>query len=143
VHLTVKHLTSIAGLATALMLVASQANAQTATFTLPFQAHVGNTTLVPGEYQLRVSANGTVVPSAYLYSDGKLVATLSVLRQWTQEANGSYVELLAIGSSRYLSKFVSKDAGAVYTFGIPSAARHQILAEARASRVPANQPASN
>jgi hypothetical protein len=138
VPLSRKNLSTIAGFTTALILVVSQANAQIATFTLPFPAHVGKTTLTPGEYQLRVTAGPSPVPAAYLYRDGKLVATAAVMRQPTQEANGSYLQVLGIGGSHYISKFVSSGSGAVFTFAIPGAARHEILADTRATRISTN-----
>lgn len=142
-HLTAKHLTAVAGIATALIMAASQANAQTATFTLPYSARVGKTTLPAGEYRLRVHATGTAIPAAYLYSNGKLVASAGVLRQLTPDADGSYLELLAIGDSHYLSKFVSRDTGAIFTFAIPRAARHQVLADTRVTRVSSEHTEAN
>jgi hypothetical protein len=135
VHIAAKHFNAIAGVATALIMAVSQVNAQTATFTLPFATHVGKTTLPAGEYRLQVSAMGSVIPAAYLYANGKLVATAPVFRQLTQDATGSYLELLAVGGSHYFNKFVSRDAGATYTFVIPSAAQHQIFAETRATKI--------
>lgn len=141
-HITAKHFTSVAGLATTLILAASQANAQTAKFTLPFPAHVGKATLPAGDYRLQISGTASPIPAFYLYREGKLVAHAPAFRQLTQYTNGNYLELVDISGSRYVSKFVSNDNAAIYTFVIPSAARHEILADTRASRVSVNRAAN-
>ena len=142
-HLSTKNLTSIAAMAAAFTLAASAASAQTATFTLPFTARVGNATLLPGDYRLQVSGSITPLPAAYLYREGKLIATVAVLRQLTKDTDRSHLELQAIGGSQYLRKFVSNDTGAIFTFAIPRAARHEILAETRATRVAVESKATN
>lgn len=142
-HLAARHLTAVSVLGTGLILAVSQAKAQAATFTLPFPAHVGKTTLLPGQYRMQLSGTVSPLPAIYLYRDGKLAATVPVFRQFTQDAGGSYLELVAVGGSHYLSKFISAGDGAVYTFGIPSAVRHQVLAETRSARVSVDDPAGN
>lgn len=142
-QLSTKHMINIAGLAAAVVLAASQASAQTATFTLPFTAHVGNATLAPGEYRLQVSGAQTPLPAIYLYHQDKLAATVAVFRQLTNDTEGSYIELANIGGSRYFSKFISTGGGAIYTFAIPHSARHQVLADTRVTKVPASSGASN
>ena len=142
-HFSTKSFTSLAGLAATLILTAAQASAQTATFTLPFTAHVGNATLPPGEYRLQVTGLSTAIGAAHVYHDGELVANVSVLRRLSQDANGSYLELTTVGGSRYFRTLVSKDFGAIYTFAIPHAARHPVLAKTRAVSVPVNSGSAN
>jgi hypothetical protein len=138
-----KHLLTFGTLAAALVLVASHASAQRATFTLPFQAHMGNVTLQPGEYRMSMPSATSVVRVIYLYSDGKVQAALPAAIDAFADSGRGYLELVNVSGTYFVKRLVSGVTATTYTFDIPKTARHEILANTRATSIPVTGGAAN
>jgi hypothetical protein len=143
VHPSRKHLFTLLTLAAALVLTVSQASAQRATFTLPFEARIGNATLQPGEYRMTVPSATSAIRVVYLYSNGKVQATLPAAIDAYADSGQSYLELVNVGGTYFVKKFVSSARGATYNFYVPKAARREILANTRATTIPVTSGAAN
>lgn len=124
-----------AGIAIALAL---SALAGQGSFTLPVVAHLGNATLSPGDYRIITSEPIGGVYVVYLYGNGKLQATLPLGVGSQPEPDRSYLELVNVGGTYFVRKYNAGVAGRAFTFNIPKKARHQAIANVRATSLPVN-----
>lgn len=121
--------------AAALVLTVSEASAQPATFTLPFQAHFGNVTLPPGEYHMAMPTATSSIRAIYLYGNGKVQATLPAAIDAYADSGDSHLEIVNIDGTYFVKRFVSGVTGTTYTFHLPKAVRREIFANTRATTV--------
>ncbi len=131
-HLFSNRVTSFAAFALALALSVSHANAQKATFTLPFEAHWGNTVLQPGEYTLEAPSIGSTLPVfSIIGNDGKRMLLPHSNVDYGTVSARSYLELVNIGGAYFVEKFESGATGKSFAFEIPKSVRHQAMANAQ------------
>lgn len=142
-HPITKRLFTFATVAAALVLAVSHASAQRATFTLPFQVHIGNATLQPGEYRMNAPSATSPVQVLYLYSEGKVQAALPATIAANADSSQSYLELVNVGGTYFVKKFVSGATATTYTFGLPKIPRREILANTRVTSIPVTGGAAN
>ena len=142
-HLISKPLLTLGTFAAALVFTVSHASAQRATFTLPFQVHIGNVILQPGEYRLNAPSATSAIRVIYFYGNGKVQAALPAAIDAYADPGESHLELVNVGGSYFVRKFVSGVTEKTYTFGVPKAARREILANTRATSIPVSGGAAN
>jgi len=132
-----------ATLAFGLALAVSHASANEATFKLPVLAHFGNAILPPGEYRMTVPSPITPINVIYLHGDGKVQATLPALTDTQELSDRSYLQLVNVGGTYFVAKYISGVSGKTYTFSIPKAARRQTVASTPATTVAVTGGAAN
>lgn len=138
-----KHLLGFGALAAALMLTASQAGAQQATFTLPFEAQFGKATLQPGTYKLLLPVTVTGPREIYIEGNGRVRAMLPIGVGAWDLGEHSRIEFVKTGDTYVAEKYTSGATGMAYEFSIPKAVRRDILAKARAASIPITAAVSN
>ena len=138
-----KRLLTFGTFAAALVLALSHASAQRATFTLPFQVHMGNATLQPGEYRMSAPSATSSVRVIYLYSNGKVQAAMPATIDAYADSGNSYFELVNVGGTYFVKKFVSGVTETTYTFGLPKIGRREIVANTRVTSIPVAGGAAN
>ncbi len=130
-HLFSNRVTSAAALTLALALSASHANAEKATFTLPFEAHWGTAILPAGEYTMEAPSIGSILPVFTITGNGKTVMLPPSTTDYVNKSERNCLELVNIGGAYFVEKFDSGATGKKFDFWIPKSARHQAMANAQ------------
>lgn len=138
-----KYRFGIGTFAFALVLMVSHANAQRATFTLPFEAHVGNATLEPGEYRLRLPAAETNMRDVVLEGNGKVQRALPITTDSGPQSAQAYFEFVNVDGTYFAKKFVSGATGTTYEFHVPKPARRSVVANSHTTSVSVSGGVSN
>lgn len=131
VHLFKNRVVGFAAFALALGLASSQAYAQKATFTLPFEAHWGNAVLQPGEYTLQAPSATSALPVFSVTGNGKTILLASSNTAYETESKRNCLELVNINGAYFVRTFESGATGKSFAFVIPKSARHEAMANAR------------
>lgn len=139
---TPKYMLSLGTLAAALVLTGSFASAQRATFTLPFEAHVGKATLPAGEYRLHLPTAENSIRTVQFERDGKVQIVLPATTGNVPETEQAHFEFVNIDGAYFAKKFVS-GTGTVYEFQIPKFAHHSVVASSGTTTVSVSGGAMN
>ncbi len=118
-----KRILSIAGLATAISLIAAPLNAQQGRFNLPVEAHWGNAVLSPGAYKLSGPSVTSPIGILYISGNGQTQMAVPAVTEIKNDSNRSYLRLVNVDGIYVVREFVSGATGRNYTFGIPKTLR--------------------
>ncbi len=118
-----KRILSIAGLATAISLIAAPLNAQQGRFNLPYEVHWGNAVLSPGAYRLSGPSVTSPIGILYISGNGQTQMAVPAVTEFGKDSNHSYLKLVNVGGQYVVREFVSGATGRSYTFGIPKTLR--------------------
>jgi len=84
-----------------------------------------------------------VIRVIYLYSNGKVQATLPATMYTSADSGQSYLEVVNVSGTYFVKKFVSGATATTYTFSIPKAIPREILAKTRVTSIPITGAAAN
>ena len=129
--LSITQLATITAFAAALSLGASRANAQNATFNLPFEAHWGKAVLEPGDYKLTTPISVSPIRILYLRGGTSTQAAIPAIVNQEDASNHSYLKLVNVDGKYYVSEYVSAVTGHAFKFGVPKATHRDIMAQDR------------
>lgn len=118
-----KRIFSIAGLATAIGLIAAPLNAQQGRFNLPYEVHWGNAVLSPGAYRLSGPSVTSPIGILYISGNGQTQMAVPAVTEIKNDSNHSYLRIVNAGGVWVVREFVSGATGRNYTFGIPKTLR--------------------
>lgn len=125
-------LVTVSAFVAALGLGASQANAQKATFHLPFEAHWGRAILHPGTYTLSDPDSVSVNRIFYLRGDaGTQMAIPRVVGNEVAVSDRTYLKLVNVDGTYYVREYVSAARGTALKFAIPKENDRELSAQTR------------
>ena len=122
---------TITALAAALGLGASRASAQTATFTLPYEAHWGTAVLEPGHYKLSTPYSVSPIRIFYLRGDTSTQALVPAIVNQEDNADRSYLKLVNVGGTYYVREYVSGATGHAFKFAVPKEVHRETMSQVR------------
>jgi hypothetical protein len=115
-------------------LFAVAANAQYASFDLPFEAHWGKAVLEPGHYRIAAPMS-TVWPQVlYLMGPNKVHTVIASTQQPNPAVEHSFIKVVNYGSDHYITDFAWGDRGKYFTFPKPKM-REQLMTKGRKPEV--------
>jgi|UPI00037FC331 hypothetical protein len=115
----------------ALGLGAAQANAQKATFYLPFEAHWGRAVLHAGKYTLTTPESASDSRIFFLQSASGSQMALPIIVGNGVVSKRSYLKLVNVGGTFYVQEYVSAPTGIALKFATPKASHRDLSAQAR------------
>ena len=118
-----KRTLSIAGLAAAVLLIASPLNAQQGSFNLPVEAHWGSAVLSPGTYKISGPSVTSPIGVLYISGSGQTQMAVPAETEIKNDTDRSYLKLVDVGGSYVVREYVSGTTGRNYRFGIPKTLR--------------------
>ena len=113
-------------LTVSLGIFAAASNAQQARFTLPFEAHWGSVVLPAGEYKMDAPLSKSWPRVLSIAGQGRTVYLLAAVESPRPESEQSYLKLVNVGGTQFVTEFRSGVNGKLFTFEIPKAMRSQI-----------------
>ena len=126
----------ISALAAALLMGASLATAQSATFHLPVETHWGAAILSPGNYTLSAPDSTSNLRAFYLRGiAGTKIAVPQVVNKEASSGH-SCLKLVKINGSYYVSEYDSAIKGVAFEFAVPKSGHLQMNAANRMVVVP-------
>ncbi len=140
---TPKYMLNIGTFAAALVLTGSFASAQQATFTLPFEAHVGKATLPAGEYRLHLPTAENNIRTLRFEGNAKMQSVFPAATSIVPETQQAYFEFVKVDGVYFAKKFVSGATGTTYEFRVPKSARHDGPADSGATTLSVSGDALN
>jgi hypothetical protein len=133
-----KQLMNISVLAGAACLTASQASAESASFTLPIRVHWGNLVVEPGKYTLNVPLARSWPQEVVLNQAGGRFRIFPIMEAGGISSSRSYLQLVDVGGSYFVREYVSASTGKVFTFWVPKKLSRALNVEAKAKALPVN-----
>ena len=125
-------LVTVSAFAVALSLGASHANAQKATFHLPFEVRWGGTVLQPGNYTLSAPDSLSASRIFYLRGDTRTqMAIPQIVGTDAASSRRSYLKLVNVDGTYYVREYVSGAMGTALKFAIPRPSHRELRAQNR------------
>jgi hypothetical protein len=119
-----------------LILSASQAKAQQATFRLPVEVHWGSAVLEPGEYRLSApQATSTRIRVFYLHGHGTTRTALTATTATDPDLQSSYLQLVHVGDTYFVHEYVSAATGQRFIFAVPKTVQQEAKVTAQQTTV--------
>lgn len=122
----IKLAVNTAVLASAICFTAFRANAEHLTFELPVEAKWGAAVLQPGiKYTVEIPLATSFPQQMVLTKNGSTVRILALSEESTDQSNGSYLRLVAVGDAYFVREYRSGQSGKQFTFQVPERPRHE------------------
>jgi hypothetical protein len=120
----------------ALGIFVASANAQHATFTLPFETHWGNAVLPPGEYTMYSPMTLAWPKVLSVSGQEKAAYILAGVEKLAPESEGaSYLRIANFGDTHVVREYTSGVAGKTFLFAIPKGVRTDTAARAHSQEI--------
>jgi hypothetical protein len=119
-NLRKRFLVNAAAFAVALCLTPLHANAQRATFNLPFAVHWGRVVFERGPHAISVLPTLSLPRRISVDEENKTGWILALTEQSGVEGGASYLKIVTVGEEHFVREYYSQSMGKKLTFPIPS-----------------------
>ena len=116
---------NIGALAATFFCSAFAANAERATFHLTHEVRWGSIVLAPGDYAISVPSAVSWPQEITLTLNGKTLYLMPVTESGGYKLDHSYLQLVAVGGTYFVSEYNSESTGKQFTFRVPKEAEQQ------------------
>ena len=134
-NLITRRVLDIAVLAAASFCTVLSADAQNATFNLPFEAQWGDSILPPGEYHINVPLAQDWPQVISLSLGTKVVKILPLTECPVTSSKGSYLQLTKVRGKYFVREYNSASTGKQFTFRVPKQGAKELRVEAQARTI--------
>ena len=124
-NLTRKRALNVIAFAATFLFTAFGAHAEQAKFNLPIEVHWGSAVLEPGEYTISVPLAQSWPQQIVLMLNGKAVALLPLTESGGNDSSRSYLQLVSVRNTYFVSEYNSGSTGKRFTFRIPKGAAEE------------------